>query len=74
MPTAYYRLTVIGCAVCWLMLGLHLRGGLHALTHPGHTIPWPVLSFTALFGIVGVATLALLLRAPGSGSNTADIR
>jgi hypothetical protein len=73
MPTAYYRLTVILCAVSWLMLGLHLRA-LHALTHPGHTIQWPVLSFTALFGIVGVATLALLLRAPASGSGVADIR
>jgi hypothetical protein len=73
MPTGYYRLTVIGCAVSWLMFGLHLPAR-HLLTHPGHTIPWAVLSFTALFGIVGVATLALLLRAPGSGSNTADIR
>jgi hypothetical protein len=73
MPTAYYRLTVIGCAVSWLMLGLHARA-LHMLTHPGHTISWPVLSFTALFGIVGVATLALLLRTPASGSNAANIR
>jgi hypothetical protein len=73
MPTAYYRLTVIGCAVSWLMLGLHVRS-LHAFTHPGHTIQWPVVSFTALFGIVGVATLALLLRTPASGSSAADIR
>lgn len=73
MPTAYYRLLVIGCALSWLMLGLHVRA-LHVLTHPGHPISWLVLSLTALFGIVGIACLALLLRAPSRGSSVPDIR
>jgi hypothetical protein len=73
MPTAYYRLLVIGCALSWLMLGLHVRA-LHALTHPGHSISWAVLSLTALFGIVGIACLGLLLRAPSGVYREPEIR
>ena len=73
MSTAYYRATVMGCAISWLMLGLHLPA-LHALTHPGQTIAWTVLSLTALNGIVAIACLWVLLRAPASASRVPDGR
>jgi hypothetical protein len=63
MPTRYYRLAVVGCALSWFLVGLHVPA-LHALTHEGHSPRWLVLAITMLFGIGAVAGLWVLLRAP----------
>ena len=76
MPTRFYRLTVIGCALSWFMLGLHVPV-VHEFSH-GHTVPWTVVVVTVLFAVVAVAGLWYLLRLPtpwrrsaGSGPSTA---
>ena len=61
-----YRLTVIACAVSWLLVGLHLPA-LHGMTHPGHAPRWSVVAATAALVALGLAGLWTLLRAPARG-------
>ena len=61
-----YRLTLIGCALSWFMVGLHLPA-LHQMTHEGHAPRWSVVVATSLLAVAALATLALLLRAPRGG-------
>ncbi len=62
MTMRFYRLTLIGCALSWFMVGLHVPV-LHELTHPGHAIAWPPVVATLLLLASGIATLWMLLRA-----------
>lgn len=58
----FYRLIVVGCALSWLMVGLHLPV-VHRITHHGHTPSWGVLGLLSLFALAAVAGLWTLLRA-----------
>ena len=64
MPTLYYRLTVVGCALSWFLVGLHLPA-LHAMTHEGHAPGTTVLAVVLALGVAAVAGLWLLLRSRG---------
>jgi hypothetical protein len=63
MRTHYYRLTVIGCALAWFLLGAHLPI-VHQLTHHGHTPSWTVLVAVAGLTLAALAGMVLLLRVP----------
>ena len=76
MPTRSYRLTVVGCALAWFLVGLHLPT-LHELRHDGFAPHWTVLAMLAFLTVAAVAALRSLLRAParwtkapGSGAAT----
>ena len=58
-----YRLTVLGSALAWLLLGLHLPT-LHELTDHGWSPPARVLAMTALLALAGAGALWALLRTP----------
>jgi hypothetical protein len=63
MRTHYYRLTVIGCALAWFLLGAHLPI-LHEITHHGRTPSWTVLVAVAGVALAALLGVVLLLRAP----------
>lgn len=63
MPTRSYRLTVVGCALAWFLVGLHLPT-LHELQHEGFAPHWTVLAMLAFLAVAAVAALWALLRAP----------
>ena len=68
MTRQSYRITVVVCAVSWLMVGLHAPGIRHQLTHHGFDAGSVGLLATVFLTVLGVATLAALLRAaPGGG-------
>ncbi len=58
-----YRLTVLGSAVAWLLVGLHLPT-LHELADHGWAAPAPVRAVTALLALAGSGLLWTLLRTP----------
>ena len=65
MSSHLYRLTVIGAAVSWLLLGMHLPAAhdmtFHAL-HDGVAPSWLVLALTGLFAVLSGGSLWRLLR------------
>lgn len=63
MSTRYYRLTVVACAVLWLMVGLHLPV-LHQIIDHGRVPSPAVLTALTLNAVLAVAGLWILLRAP----------
>lgn len=63
MPINYYRLTVVGCALAWFLLGAHTPI-LHEFTHHGHTPSMTVLVAVAALTLVALAAMVMLLRAP----------
>jgi hypothetical protein len=63
MFTRLHRITVVGCALSWLLVGMHLPA-LDAMTHPGHAPHWEVVIATALLAVAAVAGLWALLRTP----------
>ena len=63
MRAGYYRLTVIGCALAWFMVGLHFPM-LHEITDHGASVSWPVMVIVAFLIVAAVAGLWALLRAP----------
>jgi hypothetical protein len=73
MRTPYYRLTVIGCALAWFLLGAHLPV-LHEITHHGRSPSVSVLVAVMGVTIAAIAGVVLLLRAPAhpgsSGATT----
>jgi hypothetical protein len=73
MRTNYYRLTVIGCALAWFLLGAHVPV-LHEFTRHGRTPSMTVLIAVAGVTLVALAAVVLLLRAsdrPGSSGAAA---
>jgi hypothetical protein len=68
MPTRYYRLTVLGCALSWFMVGLHFPV-LHDVAEHGQSPPWSILAIVALLIVAGVASLWVLLRTPAPPSS-----
>ena len=66
MLTRHYRLTVIGCALAWFLVGLHLPT-LHEMTHHGQAPNWTVLTAVSFLTVVAIAGLWALLRAPSRG-------
>ena len=63
MRAGYYRLTVIGCALAWFMVGLHVPI-FHEITDHGASVPWPVMAMVAFLIVAAIAGLWVLLRAP----------
>lgn len=63
MSMRAYQLTVVGCALSWFLVGLHLPA-LHEITHHGRSPHWSVLALVALFAVAALGGLAVLLRAP----------
>lgn len=63
MLTRSYRLTVVGCALSWFLVGLHLPT-LHEMTHEGRAAHWTVLAIVSFLAVVAVAALWALLRVP----------
>ena len=66
----YYRLTVVGCALAWFLLGFHVPA-LHQMTHHGRALSWTALVATAVVALLAVAGLLALLRAPRRGAGAA---
>lgn len=62
MPTRYYKLTVIGCALSWFLVGLHLPT-LHEMTHHGSAPRGGFLAIALLLAMAGTGSLWALLRA-----------
>jgi hypothetical protein len=63
MTTRAYRLTVVGCALAWLLLGMHLPTS-HELMDHGRVPPPPVLAMSMVLAAIGTTTLWILLRVP----------
>jgi hypothetical protein len=65
MSTRNYRITVLGCALAWFLVGLHLPG-LHGVVEHGQAPHTGVLVATLLLAVAAVAGLWALLRAPAA--------
>jgi hypothetical protein len=68
MHTATHRLTVVGCALSWLMVGMHLPKPHQIMRHG-----WPsatILTVLSLLTGVAVAASWLLLREAGRAGNS----
>ena len=65
-----YRLTVLGSALAWLLLGLHLPT-VHELMDHGWTPPTPVLVMIALLALAAVGASWALLRTPRADAGPA---
>jgi hypothetical protein len=63
MRTHYYRLTVIGCALAWFLVGAHLPI-VHEITHHGRMPSWTVLVAVAGLTLAALAAVVVLLRVP----------
>ena len=72
MSRSSYRLTVIGCMLSWLFVGLHFPVFHHIMGH-GQAPRWSVLSLTLLFIVLGIGTLWMLLRETPSPGNSSDV-
>ena len=59
----YYRTTVIGCAVVWLLLGMHLPS-LHEVLDHGWRPQGALLVVTVLLLVLATTGLVALLRMP----------
>lgn len=71
MPIGRYRLTVVGCALSWLLVGMHLPMLQH-MTHEPSSLDWLVVAMTALLAVAGTATSWMLLRSPGFRREPSD--
>ena len=61
MSTRTHRPTVLGCALCWFMAGLHLPA-LHAMGHHESSPPWTFVTLLLLFAVGAIIGLWALLR------------
>ena len=67
MSTSTYRLTVIGCALAWFLVGMHAPL-VHAFTHHGRAPNAGLLAIVGLLVVAAVVMLwRLLQRPPASG-------
>jgi hypothetical protein len=68
MSTSTYRLTVLGCALAWFLVGMHARLA-HQMTHHGRVPSAGVLALVGLLVVAAVMMLwRLLRRPPASGA------
>lgn len=67
MRTANYRLLVVGCALSWLLVGLHAPA-LHQVAHHGRALGPDLVAVLLLLAAAAVASLWALLRAPAPSS------
>jgi hypothetical protein len=65
MSTRNYRITVLGCALAWFLVGLHLPG-LHGAVEHGQAPHTGVVVATLLLAVAAVAGLWALLRPPAA--------
>ena len=65
MPRKIYTLTVLLCALSWLLVGLH-ASALHDLTHADAPRRWLPLALLAGFLVVALADTWALLRDPAA--------
>lgn len=65
MPRKLHTLTVLACALSWLLVGLHLPV-LHDLSHAGTAPRWELLALTAGFLVLAIVDTWALLRMPAS--------
>ena len=63
MSMRAYQVTVVGCALSWFLVGLHVPA-LHEITHHGRSPHWSVLAIILLLAVAALSGLAVLLRAP----------
>ena len=63
MSTRTYRLAIVGCALSWFLLGMHVPL-LHQVVGHGRTPGTPVLVAVAGVAVAALAVLLLLLRTP----------
>ncbi len=63
MTPGIYRLVVLGSALAWLLLGLHLPA-LHQVTHHDAALHWSMTAAITALTAVGMAGVLVLLRAP----------
>jgi hypothetical protein len=63
MVPGLYRFVVLGSALAWLLLGLHLPA-LHQVTHHDATLHWSVMAAIGALAAAGVVGVWVLLRAP----------
>ena len=63
MSRKSYTVTVLGCALSWLLVGLHAPV-LHELSHAGMSPRWGLLGLTVLLAVLAVSVTWLLLRRP----------
>lgn len=68
MSRLRFRLTVLLCALSWLLVGLHLPA-LHEMTSHGHALSWTVLAIMSLLFLVGIGSLWIILRDPRPGAS-----
>jgi len=61
MNTSTYRLTVLGCALAWFLVGMHARL-VHQFTHHGRAPHAGVLAIVGLLVVAAVVMLWQLLR------------
>jgi len=66
MSVRSYRLTVLGSALVWFLLGLH-SPVLHQITHHNRMPDTMVLVVMAALAILGVVCVRALWRAPRFG-------
>jgi len=63
MKTSTYRLTVLGCALAWFLVGMHARL-VHQVTHHGRTLNAGIVAIVGLLVVAAVVMLWQLLRRP----------
>ena len=59
----FYRTTVVGCAIVWLLLGMHLPS-MHEVLEHGWRPQGALLIATLALVVLSVAGLTALLRMP----------
>jgi uncharacterized membrane protein YuzA (DUF378 family) len=70
MPMRYYRLTIVVCALAWLMIGMHMPV-LHQITHHGRMPSMSLIVLLAAFCVIGIAALVRLLTGKPSPHDAA---
>ena len=63
MPRRSYTVTVLGCALAWLLVGLHLPV-FHDLGHADAAPHWGLIALTLVLIVLALGGTASLLRAP----------
>ena len=65
MRRTTYRLTVLACALAWLLVGLHLPV-VHAMTHHGARPSGALLALLIVLVLAALSAVGALLRDSGA--------